>query len=62
MSKLIHEELTYEIKSILFDVYNKLGPMLPEEFYERPSALGWRRGVYRSRRRRSSTSITRVWR
>lgn len=46
MGKLIHEELTYEIKSILFDVYNKLGPMLPEEFYERAIGFGLaKRGI-----------------
>jgi GxxExxY protein len=34
-SNLIHEELSYEIKKILFDIYNRLGPQLPEKLYQR---------------------------
>lgn len=34
MTKLIHSELSYAVRGVLFDVYNKLGPMLPEEFYQ----------------------------
>jgi GxxExxY protein len=40
MTKLIHEELTYTIRGILFDVHNRLGPMLPEEFYQAAVAVG----------------------
>ncbi len=30
--KLIHEDLTYKVRGSFFDVYNELGPMLPEDF------------------------------
>jgi GxxExxY protein len=32
VSKLIHAELSYEVRGGLFDVYNALGPMLKEEY------------------------------
>ncbi len=32
--KIIHEELTYPVRGVLFDVYNKLGPKLPEKLYQ----------------------------
>lgn len=38
--KLIHEELTYKIRGVLFDVYNQLGPNLPERFYQAAIAIG----------------------
>ena len=28
MTQLIHPELSYEVRAVLLDVYNKLGPML----------------------------------
>lgn len=34
MSNLIHEDLTYTIKGVLFEVYNKLSLKLPEQFYQ----------------------------
>ena len=37
---LIHEELTYKIRGVLFDVYNQLGPNLPERFYQPAIAIG----------------------
>ena len=40
MTKLIHEDLTYAIRGILIDVHNQLGPVLPEEFYQRAVAIG----------------------
>ena len=40
MSKLIHEDLTYTIRGVLFDVHNQLGPMLPEAFYQQAVAIG----------------------
>jgi len=40
MSKLIHEDLTYTIRGVLFDVHNQLGPMLPEAFYQQAIAVG----------------------
>lgn len=39
MTKLIHQDLTYTIRGALFDVYNALGPMLPEEFYQKAVTL-----------------------
>jgi len=35
MPQLIHKELTYIVRGVLFDVYNKLGPKLPEKFYQK---------------------------
>ena len=32
MTKLIHKDLTYQVRGALFDVHNELGPMLPESF------------------------------
>jgi GxxExxY protein len=40
MSNLIHEDLTYTIRGVLFDVHNQLGPMLPEKFYQQAVAVG----------------------
>ena len=40
MSKLIHEDLTYAIRGILFDVHNQLGPALREELYRDAVAIG----------------------
>lgn len=39
MTKIIHKELSYNIRGILFSVYNKLGPMLPERFYQEAIAI-----------------------
>jgi GxxExxY protein len=35
MTQLIHKELTYVVRGVLFDIYNHLGPRLPEEFYQK---------------------------
>ena len=40
MSKLIHQDLTYTIRGVLFDVHNKLGPMLPEAFFQKAMMIG----------------------
>ena len=40
MTKLIHPELTYTIRGIFFDVYNQLGPSLPEHFYQEAIMIG----------------------
>lgn len=40
MTELIHGDLTYRIRGVLFDVHNKLKPMLPEKFYEDATAIG----------------------
>jgi GxxExxY protein len=40
MSKLIHEQLSYAVRGVLFDVHNKLGPGLREEYYRDAVALG----------------------
>lgn len=34
MPEIIHKELSYAVRGILLDVHNKLGPMLPEKFYQ----------------------------
>jgi GxxExxY protein len=41
MTKLLHADLTYTLRGVLFDVYNILGPGLREEYYQRaiPYAL-----------------------
>ena len=33
MTTIIHKKLGYTTKGVLFNVYNTLGPMLPEDFY-----------------------------
>jgi len=46
MPKLVHPELSYQVRGVLFDVYNALGPMLKEEYYEDAIVLGLeKRGV-----------------
>jgi GxxExxY protein len=40
MSKLVHPELSYQVRGMLFDVYNVLGPMLKEEYYRDAIAIG----------------------
>lgn len=39
MAKIIHKELSYSIRGAFFDVYNALGPMLPEQFYQNALAI-----------------------
>lgn len=39
MTNLIHKDLTYTIRGALFKVYNQLGPMLPEDFYQQAVAI-----------------------
>jgi len=40
MTQLIHQDLTYVIRGVLFDIHNHLGPMLPEEIYQKAVAIG----------------------
>ena len=40
MSQIIHKELSYTIRGVLLKVYNDLGPMLPEKFYQDAIAFG----------------------
>jgi GxxExxY protein len=40
MTNLLHEELSYKVRGILFDVHNQLGPMLPEQVYNQATAIG----------------------
>jgi len=42
MTQLIHKELTYIVRGVLFDVYNHLGPKLPEKFYQKAITFGLR--------------------
>jgi len=43
MPQLIHEELTYTVRGVLFEVYNQLGPRLPEYFYQKAITYGLRK-------------------
>ena len=38
--QLIHPELSYQVRGVLFDVYNTLGPTLKEAYYQDAIALG----------------------
>jgi len=40
MPQLIHKELTYIVRGVLFDVHNLLGPRLPEKFYQKAIDFG----------------------
>ena len=40
MPKIIHKELSYQVRGVLFNVYNTLGPNLPERFYRDATAVG----------------------
>lgn len=40
MPKLVHPELSYRVRGVLLHVYNALGPMLPESYYEAAIAFG----------------------
>jgi hypothetical protein len=33
MAKLVHPELSYQVRGVLLNAYNKLGPLLKEEYY-----------------------------
>lgn len=33
--KYLHEDLTYQLRGIFFEIYNKYGPGLPEKFYQK---------------------------
>ena len=41
MGKLIHEELTYDIRGALMTVHCDLKPMLPEHFYQDAAEIGF---------------------
>jgi hypothetical protein len=40
MGQLIHPELSYEVRNVLLHVYNTLGPMLKEGYYESGITIG----------------------
>lgn len=40
MSNLLHEQLSYKVRGVLYDVHNKIGPMLPEAVYSQAVAIG----------------------
>ena len=40
MPRIIHKELSYNVRGVLFHVYNTLGPMLPEHYYQDAIAFG----------------------
>jgi GxxExxY protein len=46
MPHLIHKELSYQVRGALLEVYNQLGPSLPESFYRDALTYGLReRGI-----------------
>jgi len=46
MPELIHPELSYQVRGVLLDVYNTLGPMLKEDYYRDAIVIGIKkRGV-----------------
>lgn len=46
MTQIIHPELSYQVRGVLLHVYNALGPMLPETYYESAIAIGLeKRGI-----------------
>jgi len=46
MTQLIHEDISYIVRGVMFDVYNKLGPKLKEEIYQSAFTHGLReRGI-----------------
>lgn len=42
MTQLIHKELSYTVRGVLIDVYNQLGPLLPEKIYQKAITYGLR--------------------
>ncbi|HID51064.1 MAG TPA: GxxExxY protein [Anaerolineae bacterium] len=46
MVELIHKELCYDVRGVMFDVFNHLGPNLPERFYQDAAIVGLKaRGI-----------------
>jgi GxxExxY protein len=46
MTKLFHPELSYQVRGVLFEVYNALGPMLQEVYYRDAIGIGLqKRGI-----------------
>jgi GxxExxY protein len=47
MTELLHAELSYAVRGVMFHVYNSLGPLLKENFYEQAIAIGLeKRGIH----------------
>ena len=42
MTKLIHPDLSYQVRGVLFDIYNSLGPNLAEKNYTNATEIGLR--------------------
>ncbi|MBK8904631.1 MAG: GxxExxY protein [Anaerolineaceae bacterium] len=40
MAEIIHKDLSYAVRGVLFDVHNQLGPLLPEKFYQEAVVIG----------------------
>ncbi len=40
MTTFLHKHLSYAVRGVLFDVHTKLGPLLPEKFYQTAVAIG----------------------
>ncbi|MEN8220031.1 MAG: GxxExxY protein [Pseudomonadota bacterium] len=46
MAQLIHKKLSYTVRGVMIDVYNQLGPQLPEKIYQKAITYGLReRGI-----------------
>jgi len=43
MTQLIHEDISYIVRGVMFDIYNKLGPKLKENIYQKAFTRGLRR-------------------
>ena len=47
MTELLHAELSYAVRGVMFHVYNSLGPLLKESFYEQAIVIGLeKRGLH----------------
>ena len=44
MTKLIHPKLSYQVRGVLLDIYNALGPMLKEVYYRDAIVVGLEKG------------------
>ncbi len=53
MTNLIHADLTYTLRGVMFDVYNQLGPALPEKVYQQAMSIGLEKQGLSHQRERS---------
>ncbi len=60
MPKLVHPELSYQVRGVLLNVYNVLGPMLKEEYYRDAIVLGVEKRGLLVKLRKGSKFITKA--